>query len=299
MTKQTWAYLGLLVANIAWGAGASVSKATMAVFPPALLSALQIAIASIVLLVIQWRGKYPAILPQDRWPMAGLSVVMNVAGFILGYVGIALSLASDISLLVIGEVIFTAFLARWLLREHIDKARWLSILVGGVGAVILITGSLGHNTATAPNRVLGGVLFLLDLLCCAYYTVRGGVFLARNNTVSMMTYVNVISMFFWGPVLVYYIASGQFPVVTTASVIGLLYQALVTSVLCIFLSFYAVKVIGATATTIVLFVQPLVGALVGVLVLGDPVTLSRIIGAVFVFGSIGVSMRAQLREARI
>ncbi|MFM2308590.1 MAG: hypothetical protein RLY87_710 [Chloroflexota bacterium] len=299
MTKQTWAYLGLLVANIAWGAGASVSKATMAVFPPALLSALQIAIASIVLLVIQWRGKYPAILPQDRWPMAGLSVVMNVAGFILGYVGIALSLASDISLLVIGEVIFTAFLARWLLREHIDKARWLSILVGGVGAVILITGSLGHNTATAPNRVLGGVLFLLDLLCCAYYTVRGGVFLARNNTVSMMTYVNVISMFFWGPVLVYYIASGQFPVVTTASVIGLLYQALVTSVLCIFLSFYAVKIIGATATTIVLFVQPLVGALVGVLVLGDPVTLSRIIGAVFVFGSIGVSMRAQLREARV
>jgi drug/metabolite transporter (DMT)-like permease len=299
MTKQTWAYLGLLVANIAWGAGASVSKATMAVFPPALLSALQIAIASVVLLVIQWRGKYPAILPQDRWPMAGLSVVMNVAGFILGYVGIALSLASDISLLVIGEVIFTAFLARWLLREHIDKARWLSIFVGGVGAVILITGSLGHNTATAPNRVLGGVLFLLDLLCCAYYTVRGGVFLARNNTVSMMTYVNVVSMFFWGPVLVYYIASGQFPVVTTASVIGLLYQALVTSVLCIFLSFYAVKIIGATATTIVLFVQPLVGALVGVLVLGDPVTLSRIIGAVFVFGSIGISMRAQLREARV
>ena len=299
MTKQTWAYLGLLVANIAWGAGASVSKATMAVFPPALLSALQIAIASVVLLVIQWRGKHPAILPQDRWPMAGLSVVMNVAGFILGYVGIALSLASDISLLVIGEVIFTAFLARWLLREHIDRARWLSIIVGGIGAVILITGSLGHNTATAPNRVLGDVLFLLDLVCCAYYTVRGGVFLARNDTVSMMTYVNVVSMFFWGPVLVYYIASGQFPTVTTASLIGLLYQALVTSVICIFLSFYAVKVIGATATTIVLFVQPLVGALVGVLVLGDPVTLSRIIGAVFVFGSIGVSMRAQLREARL
>jgi drug/metabolite transporter (DMT)-like permease len=229
----------------------------------------------------------------------GFVVVMNVAGFILGYIGIALSLASDISLLVIGEVIFTAFLARWLLREQIDRARWASISIGAVGAVILITGSLGQNTATAPNRVLGDVLFLLDLLCCAYYTVRGGVFLARNHTVSMMTYVNVVSMLFWGPVLVYFIATGQFPAVTTASILGLLYQTLVTSVLCIFLSFYAVKVIGATATTIVLFVQPLVGALIGVLLLGDPITPSRVVGAVFVFGSIGVSMRAQLRETRV
>jgi drug/metabolite transporter (DMT)-like permease len=92
--------------------------------------------------------------------------------------------------------------------------------------------------------------------------------------------------------------TGQFPTVTTASVIGLLYQSLVTSVLCIFLSFYAVKVIGATATTIVLFVQPLFGALIGVTMLGDPITSSGIIGAVCVFGSIAMSMRSQLREVQ-
>jgi drug/metabolite transporter (DMT)-like permease len=298
MNNKTLAYIGLIVANIAWGAGASVSKATMAVFPPALLSALQIAIASVVLLVIQRRGGYPAVRKQDRWPMVGLSMVMNVAGFLLGYVGIALSLASDISLLVIAEVVFTALLARWLLREHIDRARWLSLAVGAVGAVILITGSIGNNTATAPNRVLGGVLFLLDLLCCAYYTVRGGVFLARNDTVGMMTYVNLVSLVVWVPVLLYYLVTGQFPTVTTASVVGLLYQSLVTSVLCIFLSFYAVKVIGATATTIVLFVQPLFGALIGVTILGDPITSSGIVGAVCVFGAIAMSMRSQLREGQ-
>ena len=289
------AFGGLLAANIAWGAGSSVSKATMTVFPPMLLSALQILIASVVLLVIQWRGNYPPILPQDRLPMAGLSVVMNIGGFIFGYVGIALSYASDISLLVIGEVIFTAFLARWLLRERIDRSRWLSIGIGALGAIILIAGSIGVNTAQAPNRVLGDILFLIDLVCCAYYTVAGGVFLQRNHTISLMTYVNVVSLVFWLPVLGYYVASGSFPAVTSAAVVGLGYQAIVTSVLCIFLSFYAVTVVGATATTIVLFVQPLVGALIGVIVLGEGVTPSRIIGAICVFASIGVSMWASLR----
>jgi drug/metabolite transporter (DMT)-like permease len=162
----------------------------------------------------------------------------------------------------------------------------------------LIAGSIGVNTAQAPNRLLGDVLFLLDLLCCAYYTVRGGVFLQRNDTISLMTYVNVVSMLFWVPVLAWYVWSGQFPVVTTPALLGLLYQAVVTSVVCIFLSFYAVTVVGATATTVVMFVQPLVGALIGVLVLGEAVTPSRVVGAIGIFASIAVSMYASSRKVR-
>ncbi|MFN7470567.1 MAG: EamA family transporter, partial [Roseiflexaceae bacterium] len=62
--------------------------------------------------------------------------------------------------------------------------------------------------------------------------------------------------------------------------------------------FYAVKVIGATATTIVLFVQPLFGALIGITILGEPITSSGIVGAVCVFCAIAMSMRSQLREGQ-
>lgn len=300
MKRQTvFAYAGLLFANICWGAGATVAKVTIQTFPPLLLSALQMLIATIILVIIQWRGGYPTIRPADRWPMAGLGIVMNVAGFIFGYIGIAWSLPSDISLLVIGEVIFTAILAYWLLKEHIVQARWVSLLVGTIGVVILLQNSHGNNTASAPNRLMGDLLFLADMLCCAYYTVQGGVFLTRNHTVSLMTYVNAVSLVFWGPVLIWYIASGQFPVVSTASIIGLVYLAVITSVVCIFLSFYAVTVIGATATTIVLFVQPLVGMLLGFFVMDDPITTVLLVGAVCVFASIALSMRASLREAHV
>jgi len=293
MSRQaTLAYIGLIVANICWGTGAAISKATLTTLPAPLLSALQICIASLVLLIIQRRGNYPAILVGDRWPMVGLSVVMNVAGFLFGYVGIALSQASDISLLVIGEVIFTALLAHWMLREHINRLRWVSLIVGTLGAVVLIVGAIGHNSQSAPNRILGDVLFLADMACCAYYTVRGGEFLQRNHTVSMMTFVNVASLVFWVPVLVWYVWSGQFPVLTSASIIGLLYMALGAGVACVFLSFYAVKIIGATATTVGLFIQPLVGAVVGVFVVGDTITASLVSGAIIVMIAISLSVVA-------
>jgi len=291
MSKQVvMAYIGLIVANICWGTGAAVSKVTLTTLPAPLLSALQIGIATAVLLIIQRRGNYPAILASDRWPMVWLSVVMNVAGFLFGYVGIALSQASDISLLVIGEVIFTALLAHWMLREHINRLRWMSLIIGSIGAIILIVGAIGRNSQSAPNRILGDLLFLVDMACCAYYTVQGGVFLQRNHTVSMMTFVNAASLVFWVPVLVWYIASGQFPVLTSASIIGLLYMALVMGVACVFLSFYAVKIIGATATTVGLFIQPLVGAVVGVFVIGDAITTSLITGAIVVLLAISLSV---------
>jgi drug/metabolite transporter (DMT)-like permease len=85
MSKQVvMAYIGLIVANICWGTGAAVSKVTLTTLPAPLLSALQIGIATAVLLIIQRRGNYPAILASDRWPMVWLSVVMNVAGFLFG-----------------------------------------------------------------------------------------------------------------------------------------------------------------------------------------------------------------------
>jgi len=64
----------------------------------------------------------------------------------------------------------------------------------------------------------------------------------------------------------------------------------VMGVACVFLSFYAVKIIGATATTVGLFIQPLVGAVVGVFVIGDAITTSLITGAIVVLLAISLSV---------
>jgi drug/metabolite transporter (DMT)-like permease len=108
----------------------------------------------------------------------------------------------------------------------------------------------------------------------------------------MMTFVNVASLVFWVPILAWYVWSGQFPVLTSASIIGLLYMALGAGVACVFLSFYAVKIIGATATTVGLFIQPLVGAVVGVFVMDDAITASLVSGAIIVMIAISLSVVA-------
>jgi drug/metabolite transporter (DMT)-like permease len=257
--------------------------------PPFLLAALRLCIAAPLLVLIQVTTRRPAIHTQDRWPLVRLSMIGIVASFVLAYTGISLTLSSDSSLLIVGEVIFTAIFAYVLLRERITRNRLIGLIVGTAGAVILITGAAGHNTETAPNRVLGDILVLGCLACESYYTVRGAAYLERNDSISMLAWVNMVSLVVWVPVLGYYAYTGELAQMSAATWGASVYMALVTSILCYFLWFHGVRTVGATVAAVALLFQPVVGALVGIQVMGDPITLTFIIGGVLVVGALLIS----------
>jgi drug/metabolite transporter (DMT)-like permease len=295
MKSTTWAIAGMILACILWGSSHAIAKAALDTVPPFLLGALRISITIPVLSLIFFMTKRQPVAQPDRWPMARLSMIGVVASFVFGYSGINLTLSSDASLLIIGEVIFTAILAYFLLHERIERNRLIGIIVGAVGAVVLIGGTAGANTEAAPNRLLGNLLFLACLACESYYTVRGGVFLKRNDSISMMLIVNGASMIVWIPIIVWYVASGQFPVFDNATLLSTIYLALVPSVLCYFLWFNAVQHVGATVAAVALLFQPVVGALLGITLLGDPVTMPFIIGGVLIIAALVITSLPQKR----
>ena len=69
---------------------------------------------------------------------------------------------------------------------------------------------VGAQHRKYDNRVLV-TCSLVNLLCRTHMTLRGRVFLARNHTVSMMTYVNVVRVV-WESGLVGDITTGQYTV---------------------------------------------------------------------------------------
>jgi drug/metabolite transporter (DMT)-like permease len=109
----------------------------------------------------------------------------------------------------------------------------------------------------------------------------------------MMLIVNGASMLVWVPTIIWYIASGQFPVFDNATLLSTLYLAIVPSVLCYFLWFHAVHHVGATVAAVALLFQPVVGALLGITMLGDPITWPFIIGGVLIVGALIITSLPQ------
>jgi drug/metabolite transporter (DMT)-like permease len=210
------------------------------------------------------------------------------ASYLIDYWGISLSTATDASLMIIGEVIFTTLLGLWLLGERLSRRKLLGIATGIAGVVTLVLGGIGAGAGGAGGlaRAAGDLLILGGLLGASFYSVLGAG-LARNyRPLAMLGYAYAGALLLWAPVLVWYIVSGTFPAVSARAIVGVVYLAVVTSCICQMVWFHVVRFTGANTGAITLFVQPLVGSLLGLLVLREPLTVALVVGGALIFAAL-------------
>jgi len=289
--------IGLLVfANVLWGTSYVVAKVALQEVPPPLLGALRVVLASLILWpLLIWRSRsgragtrwlIEPIRLGDALRLAGLGLLGIGVSYLLDYWGIRLWTATDASLMIIAEVIFTALLAALLAGERLGYRKQAGVLVGSAGVLILVFGNA--SAAETPGaagwaRAAGDGLILTCLLCESIYTVLGAGLARKYQPLTVLTLANTGSLLIWLPILVWYCATGRFPALGLPAIAGVIYLAAVTSALCYLIWFSVLRVAGSNIGAISLFVQPLVGSLLGLALLGDPLTAALLAGAALIF----------------
>jgi drug/metabolite transporter (DMT)-like permease len=277
----------LLLTNAVWGSTYVVAKVALEEIPPPLLAALRFTIAALTLAAIHLLrspGVATRRLPpvSDTVRMLGLGVLGIGLNGLLGFWGVSLTTASDAALLVVGEVLFTTLLAILIAREHLSPPRRLGLVCGVLGVIVLVGGGATSVVPGAPARVLGDVLILAGLAFEALHTVAGTRLTHRYEPLMVLTLTIGGSCLIWLPLIGWYLARGGLSMPSPQATIGVAYLALVTSVACYLFWFSVLRHAGATLGALSLLAQPLVGACLGVALLGDPVTLSTLVGGAFV-----------------
>ncbi len=285
----------LLFINILWGSSYGVTKVALAEISPPLLGAFRWTLATIVLWLIQlWlftrpnqRGVKPtAVSNPDKLRLLGLGTLGIGIAYVIDYYGINLTTATDASLMIIGEVVFTSLLAFWLTHDPLGRWKVLGMVLGALGVAILV---LGHITEIGGSdsgwwRAVGDLMILIALALQALYTVLGTDLARKYPPMTVLTYVCTGSLLVWLPILLWHIFNGLLPATLSLRAIGgVLYLAIVASVFCNFVWFSISSRIGAGLSAISLFAQPLVGSFIGLVFLNEPLTTSLIIGAILIF----------------
>jgi drug/metabolite transporter (DMT)-like permease len=208
--------------------------------------------------------------------------------YLFAYWGVSLSTATDASLMIIGEVIFTTLLSVWLLGERLSRRKLVGIATGIAGVVTLVLGSVssGSGGASGLARAAGDLLILCGLLGASFYGVLGTGLSRKYRPLRMLGYAYSGAMLLWAPLLLWYIASGTFPAISARAILGVIYLAVVTSFICQLVWFHVLRYTGANTGAITLFVQPLVGSLLGLLVLREPLTIALIVGGALIFAAL-------------
>jgi len=223
--------------------------------------------------------------------------VLGFAGaFALGNWGLARSTASNAALLITVEPTAVILLSPLLLGERLTARECVGAALAVIGgAIVMLDGVPGLTVALAPHW-RGDLLLVLAGLAYASYSLIGREVLSRYPALPVTAW-----SILWGaaamvPLAAAEWAAGHRPRLTPAAVAGTLYLAVVMTALGYAAWNYALERVEAPRAAIFLNIQPLLGALLGVWWLGEPLTAFMVAGGVLILLGVHLAVRVGRRE---
>jgi drug/metabolite transporter (DMT)-like permease len=295
-TKQAWGGFWLLA--LIWGSSFLFIRIGVEQIPPFQLVFIRTGIAAVGLnLVVYLRGKR---LPVD-WRGIGdllfLGAINTVLPFALitwGEIHVESGLAS---VLQGTAALFTLVMAHFTFAdERISLRKLAGLLIGFFGVVVLASRSTGDQITQADSTL--HLLGQLAVVGAAFCYALGGTYSrsAMQNrlepivvSAGSMTVAAILSgaIAYAAPLL-----GGQQPVDLAQlkpDVLGAILALGLVNTFGAYLIFYSlVSALGAARTSMVTYVIPVVGLLLGTIFLAEQVDLRLILGALLIVGGVGI-----------
>jgi drug/metabolite transporter (DMT)-like permease len=222
-----------------------------------------------------------------------MGVVGFAGAFALGNWGLAHSTATNAALLIIVEPLSIMLLGPLVLGERLTRREALGAGLAVLGTVVVVLDGVPGLTHTLVPHWRGDVLLVLSGLAYGAYTLIGRDVLARHRPVT----VTARSIVWGGAVMVPLAAAewlgGVRPTLTAGAVAGGLYLAVVITALGYLLWNWALVRVGAPQAAVFITVQPVAGALLGVLVLREPLSVFTVGGGLLIVAGLGLAVRGR------
>ncbi len=283
MTRRRQAGLAVLLANIIWSTTYPVSQMALSI-GAGRLAALRFLISGIIVLPLLLHQR----LPRGRMLLAaiGLGLLGFSVAFGLEVEGIRLAGASLAALSIALEPLVTAVVARIWLKERLPRLAPYGLLLAVFGTWLLAG-------APRPGHVenLGGILLLVAAVTSfGFYNVLSKPVAEAVGEISL-TVVGVLAA---GIAFVPWLFFGS-PILSTPRIdlAWALYLALGPTLVSYFLWFYALRRAAVGFAAFFLYVQPVVGAALSWVWLGEALTPLEISGGLLVLLAVYLGVRPE------
>lgn len=274
-------YLALLVAHLIWGANFVVAKITLQEFPPMSLAFLRFAIASLFLapfFLAQTKKVKISKVDLPKLIMIGILIItLNIAFF---FEGIKRTTAIDASVLILTVPILSVLFGWWFLKEKIYLINLLGVVLGLLGALIiiglpqLITGNFSSQS------IMGNVLIICASLAWVSGSIVAKPILDKYPTLIVTAVAFIVgTITFFVPASLEYIQNpGWTNKVTILGFLGLAYMALLSSISAYFLFEWGLYKTSVYKANLFHYIEPAVAAALAVTILGETISTSFLIG---------------------
>ena len=280
-------FAGLVAAAI-WGGMYVVSKVVLDVVPPFTLLASRLVLGALALWPFVVRGGGLRFSRKQWGQVLGVGFVGYGISLGFQFVGTKLSTAANGALVTSATPAFVLLFAALILGERATPKRLLALGIATAGVIIVID---PRTARLSPDLFWGNLSLVAAALTWALYSV-----LIRKVTRGLAVLPVSLVCFLGGlPLTVpasflelQTIGLGQ---ITPGAILGILYIGVISTALAMFLWNSAFARLEAGVASLTFFAQPVVGAGLGVSLLGEQLTAMFLLGGLLI--GIGLVLAAR------
>jgi drug/metabolite transporter (DMT)-like permease len=261
-------YGACALASCLWGTGFFFGKIALMEMGSAHMVFYRFLFTSLALAPLVWR--HPAHLNGAEWRVLLVASFLGVpAQFLVQFYGLSLTTVSHASLMVGTMPVLLAVAASLFAHERLDGLGWVALFGSTVGVALIVLGGTPASTGTRGPTIMGDLLVVLSLMISLGWILLNKKLMRRHPPVVVTAY-GLLSGAAMLAVVV--LASRGVPPVTGVSVRAWLALA-ASGVLCTasttLLWNWGIHRVPASRAGVFLNLEPAIGSMLGVQLLGD------------------------------
>ena len=253
------------------------SKPLMGIIDPFTLTFFRFLIGgSLLMIVVLASGR--KIEKWDLIPITLIGALNSIVSMTLLQLSVKYSNASTAAVLMASNPIFVLLLLA-ISKNPISRRKILSIFLGILGIWIISTGKVkGDSTLGIFFGISASLTFALYTILLKKYSVKYSPLVAT-------AYSSFLSSLIYGAILLM-IGKIEIPSFSFLQWIDVFYLGIVVTGIAYLTFFEAIKMVGALKSSMVFFLKPVVATTMAIFMLGEDLTLAKIIGTAVVIISL-------------
>jgi drug/metabolite transporter (DMT)-like permease len=286
MNQRTSALIAVSIATLIYGVNYTIAKEVMPLYvKPFAFILLRVSGATLVFWILGLFIKKQKIEKADYKKIllaAFFGVALNMLSF---FKGLSLTTPISASVMMVTSPIMVLIFSSILIRKSIGKQRILGIIIGLIGAILLITYTSSSNV-DATNSNLGNFLVFVNATSYGLYLV-----LAKNLSIKYHPIVFVKWFYLFGLILVIPFGFAELSEVVWQEIPTNIYWnigfvIIFTTCITYVFNLYGLSKLKPTTVSVFIYLQPVIATIYALIVGSDSLNFVKIGATLLIFSGV-------------
>jgi drug/metabolite transporter (DMT)-like permease len=220
---------------------------------------------------------------KDYLRIAGAAFLGMCINMLMFFKGLQLSTPINSGVIVTLTPIIILILSAFFLKEKLTLFKFLGIVLGFTGAIILILYGNTTQVLNAPNIPLGNTMLLINATSFGAYLVMVKPLTKKYSTITLMKWMFLIGIFYTFPVTYSEFSEVSWTTLPFEAIWRMGFVVVGTTFMTYMLNVYALKTLPPTAIGAFTYLQPLITILYAVITGNDILDGVKILACLLVF----------------